>query len=63
MAYQSSQSTTSDKIAETLNILVAGTAGEGYNKVLKRLNSVSNVILLMANKIFIHKFAQLLPGF
>lgn len=63
MAFQGSQGTTSEKLAATLKIPDARTAGEGYIDVIKRLNSVSNVTLLMANKVFVHQVAKLLPDF
>ncbi|XP_063903050.1 leukocyte elastase inhibitor-like [Zophobas morio] len=63
MSYQGAKGTTAEKFASTLKVPAAAAAAEGYNFVMNRLNSVPNVTLLMANKIFLKKSYQLLPEF
>ncbi|KAJ3654861.1 hypothetical protein Zmor_014018 [Zophobas morio] len=63
MAYQGARGTTAEKFASTLNIAEANIAGEGYNIVMNHLNSVPNVTLLMANKVYLMEGHQLLPDF
>ncbi|KAJ3665415.1 hypothetical protein Zmor_000911 [Zophobas morio] len=63
MAYQGAQGTTAEKFASTLKIPEAKTAKEGYNVVMNRLNSIPNVTLLMANKVYLMERYKLLPDF
>ncbi|XP_068904923.1 uncharacterized protein [Tenebrio molitor] len=63
MAYQGALDTTAEKFANTLQIPKAKAAAEGYNEIMKRLNSVTNVTLLMANKVFLMEGFQLLSDF
>lgn len=59
MSYQGAQGTTAEKFASTLKV----PAAQGYNIVINRLNSVPNVTLLMANRIYHTTRYQLLPEF
>jgi serpin B len=63
MAYQGALDTTAEKFANTLHVPKAKAAAEGYNEIMKRLNSVTNVTLLMANKVFLMEGFQLLSDF
>ena len=63
MAYQGARGTTAEKFASTLKIPEAKIATEGYNIVMNRLNSVPNVTLLMANKVYLMEGHKLLPEF
>ncbi|XP_063903041.1 leukocyte elastase inhibitor-like isoform X1 [Zophobas morio] len=63
MAYQGAQGTTAQKFASTLKIPEAKVARDGYNVIMNHLNSVPNVTLLMANKVYLMEGHTLLPDF
>ena len=63
MSYQGAKGTTAEKFASTLKVPTAAVAAEGYSIVMNRLNSVPNVTLLMANKMYLMEGYQLVPGF
>ncbi|XP_044267033.1 serine protease inhibitor 3/4-like isoform X5 [Tribolium madens] len=63
MAFQGALGSTAERFASTLQVPEAKTAAEGYSEVMKRLNSVENVTLLMANKVFLMAGCKLLSGF
>ncbi|XP_064212921.1 serine protease inhibitor 3/4 isoform X4 [Tribolium castaneum] len=63
MAYQGAQGSTAEHFASTLQVPEAKIAAEGYSEVMKRLNSVQNVTLLMANKVFLKNGFTLLTDF
>ncbi|KAJ3654869.1 hypothetical protein Zmor_014024 [Zophobas morio] len=63
MAYQGARGTTAENFASTMKIPDAKIARKGYNTVMNRLNSVPNVSLLMANKIYLMEGYKLSPEF
>ncbi|XP_063903064.1 leukocyte elastase inhibitor-like isoform X9 [Zophobas morio] len=63
MSYQGAKGTTAEKYAATLNVPEAKAAAEGYNVVMNRLNSVPNVTLLMANRVYLMDGYELVPEF
>ncbi|KAJ3654857.1 hypothetical protein Zmor_014015 [Zophobas morio] len=63
MSYQGAKGITAEKFASILQVPTAAAAAEGYNIVMNRLNSIPNVTILMANKIYLMEGYQLLPEF
>ncbi|KAJ3654865.1 hypothetical protein Zmor_014021 [Zophobas morio] len=63
MAYQGARGTTAEKFASTLNVPETKVAREGYSVVMNRLNFLSDVTLLMANRVYLMKGCKLLPDF
>ncbi|CAH0558183.1 unnamed protein product [Brassicogethes aeneus] len=53
MAYQGANGDTKAAFASTLGVPDNKLAANGYSKIMDRLNSVENVTLLMANKVFL----------
>ncbi|XP_063929864.1 leukocyte elastase inhibitor-like [Zophobas morio] len=63
MCYQGAKGTTAEKFASSLKVPTSAAAAEGYSVVMNRLNSIPNVLLLMANKIYLMEGHELLPEF
>ncbi|RZC38305.1 serine protease inhibitor 3/4-like, partial [Asbolus verrucosus] len=63
MAYQGALGTTAQHFAAALQVPEAKAAGEGYNAIMNRLNSIENVTLLMANKIYLMEGCKMLEDF
>ncbi|KAJ3654866.1 hypothetical protein Zmor_014022 [Zophobas morio] len=63
MAYQGARGTTAEKFASTLKVPDAKVAKDGYSVIMNHLNSVPDVTLLMANKVYLMEGDTLLPEF
>ncbi|XP_050309928.1 serine protease inhibitor 3/4-like isoform X4 [Anthonomus grandis grandis] len=63
MAYQGARGATSAEFAQVLNIKDQATAANGYNEVMRHLNSVENVTLHIANKIYVDEKSELNENF
>ncbi|KAJ8985516.1 hypothetical protein NQ317_015061 [Molorchus minor] len=63
LAAQGSASQTEEAFTKVLNVADVKVAADGYKDVMMRLNSINDVTLLMANKVFLMEKYKLLEEF